>query len=55
MDKKGKRQKLRTEEEEPTIAPSMEMDELEEDASFEDIATGNYTRVTKLDVDRLRD
>ncbi|MDQ0340485.1 hypothetical protein J2S00_003300 [Caldalkalibacillus uzonensis] len=55
MNKAGKHRDRKAQEEGPTIAPSMEMDELEEEASPEDIKRGNYTRVTKLDVDRLRD
>lgn len=40
---------------EPTIAPSLEMDDLERDASEEDIRNNNYTPVTKLVIDRLPD
>jgi hypothetical protein len=37
----------------PTVAPGMEMDELEEEATEEDVAEGDYTSVTKLVVDRI--
>jgi hypothetical protein len=36
----------------PTIAPSMEMDELELEASKKEKDAGDYTEVTKLVVDR---
>lgn len=37
----------------PTIAPSMEMDELEVDASPKEIKEGKSTSVTKLVIDRF--
>jgi hypothetical protein len=37
----------------PTIAPSMEMDELEKSATEEEIKDGDYTPVTKLVIDRI--
>ncbi|WP_167577834.1 hypothetical protein [Ammoniphilus sp. YIM 78166] len=38
---------------EPTVAPGLEMDELEAEATDEEVAEGDYTSVTKLVVDRL--
>jgi len=38
---------------EPSIAPGLEMDELEEEATEEEVAKGDYTSVTKLVVDRV--
>ncbi len=43
----------RKQTEEPTVAPGMEMDELEEEATEEEVAEGDYTSVTKLVVDRM--
>jgi hypothetical protein len=43
---------FRDEGDKPTVAPSMEMDELEVDASSEDIKEGDSTSVTKLVIDR---
>lgn len=37
----------------PTIAPSMEMDELEISATEEEVRKGDYTPVTKLVLDRI--
>ncbi len=37
----------------PTIAPGMEMDELDEPATEEEIKRHDYTSVTKLFIDRL--
>ncbi|MBO8162363.1 MAG: hypothetical protein H0Z34_01445 [Brevibacillus sp.] len=37
-----------TDQREATIAPGMEMDELEEEATPEEIRKGDYTPVTKL-------
>ncbi len=37
----------------PKIAPGLEMDELEEDATKEEIAKGDYTEVTSLFIDRM--
>ncbi|MEW9671352.1 hypothetical protein [Ammoniphilus sp. 3BR4] len=39
----------------PTIAPGMDIDELEEDATEEEVAQGDYTPVTKLFLDRTPD
>ncbi|GBF11107.1 hypothetical protein TEPIDINF_001250 [Tepidibacillus infernus] len=47
MDKK-----ISPKEKEPTIAPSMEMDALDEDATPEEVKKGKYTRVVKLVSDR---
>lgn len=38
---------------EPTIAPGMEMDELEEEATEEEIENGDSTSVTTLYLDRI--
>ncbi|WP_164985294.1 hypothetical protein [Ammoniphilus sp. CFH 90114] len=40
---------------EPTIAPGLDIDELEEDATDEEVAEGDYTSVTKLFLDRTPD
>lgn len=40
-------------EQDPTIAPSMEMDELEVDASSDEIKKEESTSVTKLVIDRF--
>lgn len=40
-------------QDQPTIAPGMEIDELEEEATEEEIANGDYTEVTSLIIDRL--
>jgi hypothetical protein len=37
----------------PNIAPGLEMDELDEPATEEEIARGDYTPVTKLFIDRV--
>jgi hypothetical protein len=42
-----------TPDHEPTIAPSMEMDELDEEATEEEIKKGDSTRVTKLYIGRF--
>lgn len=39
----------------PTIAPGMDIDELEEDATEEEVSQGDYTPVTKLFLDRTPD
>ncbi|MED4780996.1 hypothetical protein [Brevibacillus choshinensis] len=45
--------KKRESQHEPTVAPSMNgHDPLEEEASAEEIETGDYTSVTKLFLDR---
>ncbi|TCS81062.1 hypothetical protein [Tepidibacillus fermentans] len=49
MDKKRKRT---NNNKKPTIAPSIEMDDLEKDATPEEIEKGDYTPVTKLVIDR---
>lgn len=41
--------------EEPTIAPGMEMDELEAGATAEEKQRGDVTEVTKLVIDRVPD
>jgi hypothetical protein len=38
---------------EPTIAPGMEMDALEEEATEEEMENNNSTSVTKLYLDRI--
>lgn len=38
---------------EPKIAPGMEMDELDRNATEEEVARGDYTEVTSLIIDRL--
>ncbi|HJV46028.1 MAG TPA: hypothetical protein VJ824_09940 [Bacillota bacterium] len=38
-----------------TMAPSMEMDELEKSASKQEVKQGDYTQVTKLVIDRVPD
>lgn len=45
--------RTKTTNDEPTIAPSMEMDELDEKATEEEIRNNNYTPVTKLFIDRV--
>ena len=40
-------------QDEPTIAPGMEMDELEVDATEEEKQHGDSTPVTKLVIDRI--
>jgi hypothetical protein len=40
-------------EQEPNIAVGIEMDELEENATQEEIEKGDYTEVTKLVRDRI--
>jgi hypothetical protein len=47
------RLKTRDSKQTPTIAPSMEMDELEVDASPKEIKDGESTTVTKLVIDRF--
>lgn len=37
----------------PSVAPGLELDELEVKASEKEIADGNYTEVTKLFLDRI--
>ncbi|UFJ43446.1 hypothetical protein LOK74_05990 [Brevibacillus humidisoli] len=46
MEKRNRR--TAPKQKEPTIAPGMEMDELDLDASSEEIRKGDYTPVTKL-------
>ncbi len=38
---------------EPTIAPGMDLDDLEVDATEEEIRNNDYTSVTKLFIDRV--
>ncbi len=40
---------------EPTVAPGLEMDEVKQDATPEEIARGDYTSFTKLVLDRTPD
>lgn len=47
------RLKRKEPEQSPTIAPSMEMDELEVEASPREIKKGESTSVTKLVIDRF--
>jgi hypothetical protein len=42
----------KNQDQEPTIAPGLEMDELDENASEEEIKEGDFTPVTKLYLDR---
>lgn len=57
MDNISKNDRLKTKDskEAPTIAPSMEMDELEAEASPKEIKDGESTSVTKLVIDRFDD
>lgn len=55
MVHKNDRKKKTKEHLEPSIAPSMEMDELEVDASAEEVKKGNSTPVTKLVINRFDD
>lgn len=41
--------------EEPTVAPSLEMDDLEQNASKDEKEKGETTTVTKLYIDRIDD
>ena len=50
MDHKRKTEK----NDSPTIAPSMEMDLLDQDATEEEVESKEYTEVTKLVIDRVR-
>jgi len=43
----------RQKDHEPTIAPGLEMDELDEKATEKEIETNDYTSVTKLFIDRI--
>lgn len=45
--------KLADQKHEPTIAPSMEDDPLEEGATSDEIEDGEFTPVTKLFLDRI--
>lgn len=45
--------KKQQEQAEPTVAPGMEMDELEVDATSQEVEQGDYTSVTKLVIDRV--
>jgi hypothetical protein len=42
----------KNQDQEPTIAPGLEMDELDENASEGEIEKGDFTPVTKLYLDR---
>lgn len=46
-------QNKRTSQHEPTIAPSMEMDELDTPATDEEVERKDSTSVTKLFIDRV--
>lgn len=39
----------------PAVAPGLDIDELEEDATEEEVSRGDYTPVTKLFLDRTPD
>lgn len=43
----------KTNHHEPTVAPGMEMDELDEPATEEEVRHHDYTPVTKLFIDRV--
>lgn len=45
--------KRRVEDQTPTMAPGIEEDELEKDASGEEIARGDYTEVVTLSYDEV--
>jgi len=47
MDRQQRSEK-RTEANEPTIAPGMEMDELDQNATPEEVKNNDYTPVTHL-------
>ncbi|CAJ1001899.1 hypothetical protein QO009_000762 [Brevibacillus aydinogluensis] len=54
MDKRTDERKPNPDQKhEPTIAPGMEMDELEEKATEEEIKNGDSTSVTTLYLDRI--
>jgi hypothetical protein len=43
------------EDENPNIAVGLEMDELEAEATSEEVSKGDFTPVTKLVIDRVED
>jgi hypothetical protein len=45
--------KRKNQDQEPSVAPSMEMDELEVEASPKEVKKGDSTSVTKLVIDRF--
>jgi hypothetical protein len=45
--------KNKHEDKQATVAPGMEMDELEVSANQKDVEEDDYTRVTKLVIDRV--
>ncbi len=53
MGKKGIKQKEKAENKNsPRVAPGMTEEPIEEEASSQEIARGEFTRVVKLDMDR---
>jgi hypothetical protein len=59
MDKRQREQNLEEnplrEGENPNIAVGLEMDELEAEATTEEVNKGDFTPVTKLVIDRVED
>jgi len=51
MSKRSESKK--SQQQEPTIAPGLEMDELEYSASSEEVEKGDFTEVTQLVIDRV--
>ncbi|GAB7389286.1 hypothetical protein BSNK01_31240 [Bacillaceae bacterium] len=52
---KRRKQERENAQNEPTIAPGMEMDALDAPAPPEEVAKGDFTRVTRLYIDRIDD
>ncbi|GIP35039.1 hypothetical protein [Paenibacillus sp. J2TS4] len=50
-----KDKKKKSAEHEPTVAPGLEIIELDENATEEEIKSGDYTPVTSLGIDRTPD
>ncbi|MBP1935056.1 hypothetical protein [Ammoniphilus resinae] len=47
------REHKQSKQQDPTIAPGLEMDELDKSASSEEVEKGDFTEVTKLVIDRV--
>ena len=48
-----RKEKRPSQQQEPTIAPGLEMDELEYSASSKEVEKGDFTEVTQLVIDRV--